>query len=120
MPVRCYYAVVERGADGFGVVFPDLPGCTSAGDTVEEALRNAAEALAAHLELLWESGDPLPAPSAPGSPLPDWLDDGLEIVACRTVCVPVAESRGPRRRDRGRGDGQREDGPARGPLRDRS
>jgi len=40
----------EDGKDGFGVVFPDIPGCFSAGDTYEEAYRMAHEALAFHLE----------------------------------------------------------------------
>jgi predicted RNase H-like HicB family nuclease len=45
-----YVAVIERGRDGFGVFFPDLPGCTSAGDTVQQAAENAAEALALYFE----------------------------------------------------------------------
>jgi predicted RNase H-like HicB family nuclease len=64
MPPRYFPAIVERAADGgFGVFFPDLPGCTSGGDTVQEAARNAEEALQAHLELLAEGGDLLPDPS---------------------------------------------------------
>lgn len=45
-----YVAVIERGKSGFGVFFPDIPGCTSGGDTVQEAAENAGEALALHLE----------------------------------------------------------------------
>ena len=44
----------------FGVVVPDLPGCFSAGDTVEEAFDNAREAIEAHLEVLAEEGQDLP------------------------------------------------------------
>lgn len=40
-----YPAVIERGDDGFGVWFPDIDGCVSAGDTVEQAVANAGEAL---------------------------------------------------------------------------
>lgn len=58
-----YPAIVEAGAAGFGVFFPDLPGCTSGGDTVEAARRNAEVALAAHLALLREAGATIPAPS---------------------------------------------------------
>ena len=39
----------EEGKDDFGVVFPDVPGCFSAGNTYEEAYRMAHEALAFHL-----------------------------------------------------------------------
>ena len=64
MAVRYYPAVVERGADGeFGVFFPDLPGLTSAGATIEEAARGAEEALAAHLELAAEHGEAVPEPT---------------------------------------------------------
>ena len=64
MTVRYYPAVVERSTSGFGVFFPDLPGCTSAGDTIEDAARNAEEALQAHLELSAESGFAVSQPSS--------------------------------------------------------
>ena len=46
----------------FGVVVPDLPGCFSAGDAVEEAFDNAREAIDAHCEMLAEDGKDLPTP----------------------------------------------------------
>jgi predicted RNase H-like HicB family nuclease len=55
-------AIIERGARGFGVIFPDLPGCTSAGRTVQEAARNAEEALSGHLVAMADYGDPIPEP----------------------------------------------------------
>lgn len=58
-----YPAVIERGASGFGVFFPDLPGCVSAGDTVQEAALNAEEALSGHLAVEAEYGDAIPDPS---------------------------------------------------------
>jgi predicted RNase H-like HicB family nuclease len=58
-----YPAIIERGAKGFGVIFPDLPGCTSAGKTVQEAARNAEEALGGHLVAMAAYGDPIPDPS---------------------------------------------------------
>lgn len=36
----------------YGVIVPDLPGCFSAGSTVEEAMLNAHEAIECHLEAL--------------------------------------------------------------------
>lgn len=60
---RYYPAIVERAADGFGVFFPDLPGCTSAGASVQEAVRNAEEALQAHIDLTAEHGEAIPEPS---------------------------------------------------------
>jgi predicted RNase H-like HicB family nuclease len=53
-----YLAFVEdEGPDyAIGVWFPDLPGCTSAGDTVEEAMANAREAVLLYLEDFPEKG----------------------------------------------------------------
>lgn len=63
MAIRYYPALIERAADGFGVFFPDLPGCTSFGKTVQEAARNAEEGLQGHLEVSAEHGEPIPEPS---------------------------------------------------------
>src|SRR6202171_4123810 len=59
-----YIAIIEdAGPDhAVGVWFPDLPGCTSAGDYIDEALRNAPEALALYAEGLEEDGKPMPRP----------------------------------------------------------
>ncbi|MEX3637185.1 type II toxin-antitoxin system HicB family antitoxin [Paraburkholderia sp. BR14320] len=46
----------------FGVVVPDIPGCYSAGDTLEQAYANAKEAIESHLETLLDEGLPLPEP----------------------------------------------------------
>jgi predicted RNase H-like HicB family nuclease len=61
--LRYYPAIIERGTVGFGVFFPDLPGCTSAGSTLQDAARNAEEALQAHLDLIAEHGESIPDPS---------------------------------------------------------
>jgi len=52
----------------FGVAVPDLPGCFSAGDTVEEAFDNAREAIEAHCEVLSEQGKEIPATK----PMSEW------------------------------------------------
>lgn len=59
-------AAIEHGDEStaFGVRFPDVPGCFSAGDTYEEALENAVGALEGHLELLVEDEESLPTPSS--------------------------------------------------------
>ncbi len=59
-----YIAIVEEG-DGTratGIWFPDVPGCFSGGDSFEEAMANAPEALRVHLELLLTDGGELPRP----------------------------------------------------------
>jgi predicted RNase H-like HicB family nuclease len=58
-----YSALVHKDeGTSYGVSFPDVPGCISAGDTFEEAVANAAEALAGHLALLRADGEAIPAP----------------------------------------------------------
>jgi predicted RNase H-like HicB family nuclease len=58
-----YIALVHKDeGTSYGVSFPDLPGCISAGDTFEEAVANAAEALAGHLALMRSDNDAIPAP----------------------------------------------------------
>jgi predicted RNase H-like HicB family nuclease len=56
------YLHKDRDSD-FGVSFPDFPGCVTAGKTLEEAHRMAAEALALHIAGMVEDGDPIPEPS---------------------------------------------------------
>lgn len=59
-----YVAFVLDSSDdsAFGVVFPDLPGCFSAGDTLAEAERSAREALSLYCEVALERGQSLPPP----------------------------------------------------------
>ena len=71
-----YLGVVEKGAHGFGVFFPDVPGCVSAGETLREAMENGEQALAAHIELLAQDGDDIPEASAEVA-----VDGDIEVAA---------------------------------------
>ncbi|HEY5263521.1 MAG TPA: type II toxin-antitoxin system HicB family antitoxin [Steroidobacteraceae bacterium] len=64
---------IEAGTKktAFGVVVPDLPGCFSAGDTVEEAFDNAREIIASFCEILVEEGKDLPIPKS----MSEWQAD---------------------------------------------
>ena len=56
-----YIALVHKDkGTSYSVSFPDVPGCISAGDTFEEAIDNAAQALAGHLAVMEADGDPIP------------------------------------------------------------
>lgn len=67
-----YTAFIHKDPDSdFGVSFPDVPGCIAAGETIEAALKNAAEALAFHIEGVEADGDPVPAPRSPDEILSD-------------------------------------------------
>ena len=59
-----YFALLHPPEDqgSWGVTFPDLPGCVSAGDTFEYAVQAAREALSGHLAALRADGDPVPHP----------------------------------------------------------
>ncbi|MFC0408790.1 type II toxin-antitoxin system HicB family antitoxin [Roseomonas elaeocarpi] len=63
MAIRYYPAILERSSDGFGVSFPDLPGCVSAGDTTEHAAAQAEVGLALHLRGMIEDGEAIPEPT---------------------------------------------------------
>lgn len=58
-----YPVVVHKDPDSdYGVTVPDLPGCFSAGETLDEALTEVVEAIEAHLEGLLLDGEPIPQP----------------------------------------------------------
>ena len=58
-----YVALVHKDpSSAYGVSFPDLPGCYSAGDSLDEATQNAVEGLAAFVRWLEADGNPVPPP----------------------------------------------------------
>ncbi len=68
------------------VSFPDLPGCATTGNTLEECRRNAVKALELHISGMLIDGDEIPVPS-PAEALK--LTDGelvLEIEAALECC----------------------------------
>jgi predicted RNase H-like HicB family nuclease len=77
---KLYYpALVDKDEDSdFGVSFPDFPGCVSAGESIEQAVLGAQEALAGHVALMLADGDAMPAPSE------------LEEIAARKEASTVA------------------------------
>lgn len=81
---------IEPGSKktAFGVVVPDLPGCFSAGDTIEEAFDNARDAILAHCEFL----DEVPVTK----PLSDWQSDAqFKGWTWGIVDVPIEKYFGP-------------------------
>lgn len=111
-----YLAVFEPdGNGGYGVYFPDLPGCVSSGADFEQAQATASDALGLHIYGMEQDGDALPEPSkapvvdpdtAPGylvSPItvfPDLVSDELNNRRVKTnITIPAwlkeaAEARG--------------------------
>lgn len=60
-----YTIAIEPGTrkTAWGVVAPDLPGCFSAGDTLDEAMANAREAIEAWIDAVIEDGGEIPKPA---------------------------------------------------------
>ena len=60
-----YVAVIEKAEDGsFSAYVPDLPGCVTCGDSVEEVRRLIEEAVNLHIESLRSHGEAVPPPTA--------------------------------------------------------
>ena len=94
-----YPIAIELGNENqaYGVVAPDLPGCFSAGDSLDAALNNAEEAIVTWIDAMLDAGEAIPQPSsiedlrAAHTDLADWvwavvqvnpahLDDKIERV----------------------------------------
>ena len=59
-----FLVIFERGSDGsYSAYLPDVPGCVSCADTIEEARFEISEALRFHLQGLQSAGVPMPEPS---------------------------------------------------------
>jgi predicted RNase H-like HicB family nuclease len=81
-----YPVVIHQDADSdYGVSVPDLPGCISAGESVEEAISCVTEAIECHIEgiLIDEEDIPLSLPIEEHKDNPDFAD------AFAWVCVDV-------------------------------
>jgi len=59
-----YAVVIERAEQNFAAYVPDLPGCVSTGETLEEVEKSIRQAMQFHIEGLTEDGVPVPEPSA--------------------------------------------------------
>jgi predicted RNase H-like HicB family nuclease len=61
-----YPIAIEPGEEthAFGVVVPDLPGCFSAGDTLDEAVENSKEAISLWIETVLDDNGVVPAPGS--------------------------------------------------------
>jgi predicted RNase H-like HicB family nuclease len=82
-----YFGIVRKDAGSdYGIDFPDFPGCITAGESLDELLRNAQEALQGHVECLVEVGESVPAPSAVS-------DDGPDVVCIVSVAAEVPDPR---------------------------
>jgi len=76
---------------GYGVSFPDFPGCVTVGRTVEDALREGAEVLAFQVDGMREDGIKIPKPrtlEAIREAKQDWVEMEDAIVATVPLLPP--------------------------------
>jgi len=85
-----YIAIIEKEDDVHGVVFPDFPGCVSAGDSIDEAMAGAREALSLHVQGMVDDDEKLPKPSTVDEikDMKDWVFTDNPVFASIAV-VPT-------------------------------
>lgn len=59
-----YVVIIEEGENNYSAYVPDLPGCVSTGDTLDEVKAQMAAAIAFHLDGMREDGLPIPPPAS--------------------------------------------------------
>jgi predicted RNase H-like HicB family nuclease len=60
-----YVYVIERANDGsYSAYVPDLPGCTTSGDSIDEVKANIKDAVNLYVDSLRESNEPVPQPTS--------------------------------------------------------
>lgn len=62
MNTQEYLIIIEPTKTGFSAYSPDLPGCITVGDTVEQTREHMQEAIELYIEELTESGEHIPQP----------------------------------------------------------
>jgi predicted RNase H-like HicB family nuclease len=82
-----YVALVDGHAGVYGVVVPDLPGCSSGGATVDEAVANAQEAVSLWADAMIDQGGNIPPPRTIEEALAD--ADIMAAVAQGAVIVLI-------------------------------
>ena len=83
----------EEEGSGFLAEFPDVPGCLADGDTVEEALEAANDALNSWLETTEKFGEPIPAPNALEDYSGQWRQRVPRICRLNTMCGLLSSMR---------------------------
>ena len=95
--MRSYVAIVDNeGEAGFGIVFPDLPGCVAEAATFDDAVERARETLALFVAEAAELGYPLPEPRQPDAIRK--LPDVCKSRGAAPMVVPLAAPAGDRER----------------------
>ena len=78
----------EHGELNYSAYVPDVPGCITVGDTLEEAREEIREAIEFHLECLVEQGDPIPLPK---TELSEMVSDGITAEYVNVDLTDIAQ-----------------------------
>jgi predicted RNase H-like HicB family nuclease len=97
MKNKNYVALLEFDAETgkYGLVIPDVPGFTTVGDSYADAVRNATEGLADHLEILKESGGDIPEARTMEEirgewvGWKDWTRNVKELITALIPAIPI-------------------------------
>jgi predicted RNase H-like HicB family nuclease len=87
--IYVYPAILSCADDGVSIAFPDLPGCLPCADTLDEAVKNAKEAMGLHLWGMERDGDEIPEPTG----LADLKHGKGEIALLVEVFMPAVRER---------------------------
>jgi predicted RNase H-like HicB family nuclease len=68
---RFHILVIKENDGAYSAVVLNLPGTGSCGDTEEDAMHNVVEAIRGSMDILLESGNPIPWRNSTGDPIPD-------------------------------------------------
>ena len=91
-----YPVVIEPGDEisAFGVIVPDMPGCFSAGDSLDEALVATGEAMAAWIDATLDAGEAIPAPTSLEQLRlsPEYVGSTFDVISLDPPCSTTQSS----------------------------
>ncbi len=89
-----YIGLIDGKAGAYGIYFPDLPGCTAMGATIDEAIANAAEAMRDWANATEQKGGAIPPPRARESVCEDSEASEMLGEGALLVRVPLVRETG--------------------------
>src|SRR5262245_58674222 len=89
-----YVALIDGKKGAYGVVVPDLPGCTSQGKTIDAAYRNAIEAIRLWVEDALADGEKIPQPRSMAEVVADRETRNERNAGAVLVMVPLVRDVG--------------------------
>jgi predicted RNase H-like HicB family nuclease len=88
-----YAIFMEKDSSSdYGVTVPDLPGCFSAGSTIDEAITNTQEAILTHIEGIFMDDDTIPSTSTIEILKQNFKNEGYIWALCDIDISKLSES----------------------------